>query len=87
MGAGGRCIARPLGHPGPPEAAVGAGLLLVSTLVSTLQRQVLYLDVSTPHGPDLLLDVSTTGHHMTTPQGPELFFDVSTAAFIKTVRV
>ncbi len=66
MGAGGRCLARPLGHPGPPAVAVGAGLLLVSTLVSTLQRQVLYLDVSTLHGPELLLDVSTTGHDYST---------------------
>jgi hypothetical protein len=48
----------------------------------TLQRHVLLLDVSTPQGPELQLDMSTLQRHVllldvSTPQGPELQLDVS----------
>jgi hypothetical protein len=53
---------------------------------STLQRPVgpvLHLEVSSPQGTDLQLDVSTLHRHvllleMSTPQGPELHLDMST---------
>ncbi len=49
----------------------------------TLQRHVLFLEVSTPQGPELHLDVNTLQRpvlhlNMSTPQGPELHLDLST---------
>jgi hypothetical protein len=50
--------------------------------VSALQRPVLFLEVSTPQGPELHLDVSALQQHvllleLSTSQGPDLHLDVS----------